>query len=142
MEQYIPKSALVAEIESLLDKGRYHEEYDCAYRDGNNGALYALKNKLDTLEVKEVDLEKEINSIEDKYHGFESLSRNDVIDIARHFANWQKEQMMKDAVDAEIYREIENDDTREYSLHAISHKLDKSKYKFMEKVKVIIIKEK
>lgn len=57
-------------------------------------------------------------------------------------AKWQKEQMMKDAVDAEIYREIENDDTREYSLHAISHKLDKSKYKFMEKVKVIIIKEK
>ena len=57
MEQYIPKSAVVAEIESLLDKGRYHEEYDCAYRDGNNGALYALKNKLDTLETKEADLE-------------------------------------------------------------------------------------
>ena len=59
MEQYISKSALAAEIDNLLDKGRYHEEYDCAYRDGNNGALYALKNKLNTLEVKEVDLEKE-----------------------------------------------------------------------------------
>jgi hypothetical protein len=57
MEQYIPKSVLIAEIESLLDKGRYHEEYDCAYRDGNNGALYALKDKLDTLEVKEVNLD-------------------------------------------------------------------------------------
>ena len=55
MEQYIPKSTLVAEIENLLDKGRYHEEYDCAYRDGNNGALYALKSKLDSLEVKETD---------------------------------------------------------------------------------------
>ncbi len=63
-EQYISKSALVAELENLLDKGRYHEEYDCAYRDGNNGALYALKNKLDTLEVKEVD----IASMADDYY--------------------------------------------------------------------------
>lgn len=53
----IDKDALVAEIEKLVDKGKYHEEFDCAYRDGNNGALYALKDKLDTLEVKEVDLD-------------------------------------------------------------------------------------
>jgi len=59
MEQYISKSAVVAEIENLLDKGKHHDAYQCAYRDGNNGALYALKNKLDTLEVKEVDLESE-----------------------------------------------------------------------------------
>ena len=52
----IDKDALVAEIESLLDKGRYHEEYDCAYRDGNNSALYALKGKINTIEVKEVGL--------------------------------------------------------------------------------------
>ena len=57
MEQYIPKSAILAEIEKLVDKGKYHEEFDYAYRDGNNGALYALKDKLDTLEVKEVDLD-------------------------------------------------------------------------------------
>ena len=59
MAKYIPLDAVLAEIESLLDKGRYHEECDCAFRDGNNGALYALKNKLDTLDMKEVDLEKE-----------------------------------------------------------------------------------
>jgi len=57
MELYISKSALLAEIESLLDKGKYHEEYDCAYRDGNNSALYALKGKVNSLEVKEVDLD-------------------------------------------------------------------------------------
>lgn len=57
MEQYIPKAAVVAEIENLLDKSKHHEEYDCAYRDGNNGALYALKCKLDTLEVKYDPLE-------------------------------------------------------------------------------------
>ena len=56
MAHLIDKDALVAEIEKLVDKGKYHEEYDCAFRDGNNDALYALKDKLDTLEVKEVDL--------------------------------------------------------------------------------------
>ena len=65
MAQYIDKDALVAEMESLLDKGRYHEEYDCAYHDGNNGALDALKNKIDTLEVKEVDINKEISQFID-----------------------------------------------------------------------------
>lgn len=51
----IDKDAVLAEIEKLLDKGKYHEEYDCAYRDGNNSALYALKGKVNSLEVKEVD---------------------------------------------------------------------------------------
>ena len=31
------------------------------------------------------DLDKEIDSVEDKYQGFESLSRADIIDIAKHF---------------------------------------------------------
>lgn len=61
----IPLDVLLAEIEKLIDKGDYLEDYDWAYRDGNNGALYELKNKLDTLEVKEVDFEKEI----DKFYG-------------------------------------------------------------------------
>ena len=30
----IDKDAVLAEIESLLDKGKHHDEYDCAYRDG------------------------------------------------------------------------------------------------------------
>ena len=60
MAHLIDKDAILSEIESLLDKGKYHEEYDCAYRDGNNGALYALKGKVNSLEVKDVDLEEEI----------------------------------------------------------------------------------
>ena len=63
MEQYIPKSAVLTVIENFLDKGRYHDKYDCAYRDGNNGALYALKNKLNTLEVKEVGVWKTVDNI-------------------------------------------------------------------------------
>jgi hypothetical protein len=35
--------------------------------------------------VKEVDLKKEIDLVEDKYRGFESLSRADIIAIARYF---------------------------------------------------------
>lgn len=98
MEQYLPKSVVLAEIESLLDKGKYHEEYDCAYRDGNNGALYALKDKLDTLEVKEVDLEKEIDNYIFTDNGRQRLalelnwkqcnitfSYGKLIDFAKHF---------------------------------------------------------
>ena len=84
MAQYIDKFALVAEIESLLDKGRYHEEYDCAYRDGNNGALYALKGKLDTLKVKEVDLNEEIEKCL-KQHSMLAVGKKDFTDIAKHF---------------------------------------------------------
>ena len=88
----IDKDALVAEIEKLVDKGKYHEEYDYAYRDGNNGALYALKGKLDTLEVKCMDLE---NIIREEYlkrrcyggkeNMFVILNEPQFNNIAKHF---------------------------------------------------------
>lgn len=53
MTQYIDKDTLVAELEKLIDKGKYHDNYECAFRDGNNNALYALKAKINTLEVKD-----------------------------------------------------------------------------------------
>ena len=89
--ELIDKSAVVAEIESLFDKSRYHEEYDCAYRDGNNGALYALKSKLNTIEVKEVDLEKEIKDylckqpIVARSHGTDLRLVPTPEEIAKHF---------------------------------------------------------
>ena len=81
----IDKDALLAEIESLLDKGKYHEEYDCAYRDGNNSALYALKEKIDTLEVKEVDLDKEIDNFWDKNYRKVECGVKDIKLIGEHF---------------------------------------------------------
>lgn len=69
--ELIDKDALVAEIEKLVDKGKYHEEYDCAYRDGNNGALYALKGRLDTLEVKT----DEENSLE-KFKSLQHITKD------------------------------------------------------------------
>ena len=64
MTQYIDKSALVAEIENL---GNTYKE--CPTRDSyeeglKDGRLLGYKDalhKIDTLEVKEVDLEKEAN---------------------------------------------------------------------------------
>jgi len=111
MEQYIKKSALVAEIEKL--KGKVSGS--SSYCNGWQHSLRMLELSLNTLEVKEIsdeydgflgkelkmvddeierleklkvkemDLDKEIDLIEDKYHGFESLSRADIIDIAKYF---------------------------------------------------------
>jgi hypothetical protein len=75
MVQYIDKSALVAEIKRRI-------------KEHHSGYLVCLKDILsfvDTLEVKEVNLDKEIDLVEDKYHGFESSSRADIINIAKHF---------------------------------------------------------
>ena len=94
MAEYIPKSALLAEIENLLDKGKYHDDYDCAFRDGNNSALYALTVRINTLEVKEVDLEKELIKWHKEHFkkdgtfirmsGF-YLTNSSQMDIAKHF---------------------------------------------------------
>ena len=86
MAHLIDKDAILAEIESLLDKGKYHEECDCAYRDGNNGALYALKGKVNSIEVKEVDLCKEEERIwKDFNMGERHLSKNDLEKISKYF---------------------------------------------------------
>jgi len=84
----LDKAAVVAEIENLLDKGRYHEEYDCAYRDGNNGALYALKDKLNNLEVKEVsleDLKEELDKAVKIYKPDGDFGWGTLYNIAVHF---------------------------------------------------------
>lgn len=82
MTQYIDKDALVAEIEKELNTTK---KYSTEYVNGKKYALKKILSFLDTIEVKEVDLEKEIDFVEDKYHGFYSLSRADIIDVAKHF---------------------------------------------------------
>lgn len=77
--ELINKDALVSEIEKLVDKDKYYETYDCAFRDGNNSALHTLKGKLDTLEVKEVDIEKELREFV-----IGDIEEYDV-EVAKHF---------------------------------------------------------
>ena len=57
MAQYIPKSALVEEINTLLDDEFRCNSYDEAT--GFQNALTLIKKFIDTLEVKEIDVEKE-----------------------------------------------------------------------------------
>lgn len=61
MAQYIDKAAVVAEIKKLqLCTMDEHMNYYSAEAQGEYNALSKLGSFLDTLEVKEVDLEKEI----------------------------------------------------------------------------------
>jgi hypothetical protein len=94
MKQYIDKSALVAEIERRL-KGLEdcHADRIAGYA-GEISGLKRLLSFLDTLEVKEVDLEKELiiwhrlhfkkEGTFEKYGGF-YLTNSSQIDLAKHF---------------------------------------------------------
>ena len=84
MTQYIDKAKVVAEIDKLVDKGKYTELYDCAYRDGINAVLHILKNRLNTIEVKEVDLEKEMGKYLD-VNNIEYGVQVKLFDFAKHF---------------------------------------------------------
>ena len=59
MEQYIPKSVLVAEIDNMLNTKEHTSHSDeMTFNSGRWKALKKVKD-INTLEVKEVDLEKE-----------------------------------------------------------------------------------
>ena len=84
-EQYIPKSALVAEIERLeLCTMDEHMNYYSAEAQGEYNALSKLEFFIDTLEVKGVDLEKEIVDIYEANYE-EYLTYEEFADIAKHF---------------------------------------------------------
>ena len=91
MDQYIPKDALVAKIEDRCEKILFaiadipltgKQRADATHE---REVLLNVRKMINDLEVKEVDLDKEIDLVEDKYYGFESLSRADIIDVAKHF---------------------------------------------------------
>ena len=84
MAHYIPKSVVVAEIERRIKdilELVHPNNYDKAALQLYKGLL----SFINTIEVKDVDLEKEITLMEEKYYGFESLSRSDIIEMIKHF---------------------------------------------------------
>ena len=91
MEEYIPKLALVTEIERRRDAALMRQHnlealgQETCYNKIIANELNRILQYIGSLKVKKVDLDKEIYLIENKYHGFESLSRADIIDIAKHF---------------------------------------------------------
>ena len=79
MEQYIPKADVVAKIKKLIRENELYlsENVSDTVRFSKTGAYSVLNDLLhflDTLEVKEVDLEKEINKyISDNFFGSQTM---------------------------------------------------------------------
>lgn len=105
-----------------------------------------LKNKINSIpdEKPSEDLEAEI----DRYFKDDKWFSTPLGDIARHFANWQKEQMMKGfCYETTVYRDEEGDgiDTPIESWLALENNeimnLPDIGLKDGDKVKVIIVKE-
>lgn len=93
MEQYIPKSDLVAEIEGL--KERYalcpaHNNYEEGLKEGRLIGYIDALDKINSMEVKEVDLNREIqNALPSKYcwsgDGESVYSEQQMCDFAKYF---------------------------------------------------------
>ena len=95
MAQYINKSALVAEIEKLISNGQVKLQESQESNDHENYIVWAehiatcikVLSLIDTLEMKEVDLEKEV----DKWYNnkapkeFENVLYSDIEKFAKHF---------------------------------------------------------
>ena len=89
MAQYIDKDALVAEIKERI------ETYNKGYANGDGkraDALDILLHDLNTFEVKEVDLEKEIYDVEKRFGDIDEMSGYRILifddefrDILHHF---------------------------------------------------------
>ena len=80
MAHYINKDALVAEIERLEKK---NNESENVYDFGTEHALKSIRSFLDTLEVKEVDLEEESLKWIEEHQGPDGAFSS--IDFAKHF---------------------------------------------------------
>lgn len=83
------------------------------------------------------DLEKEIQ----RYLREECSSDDEpsIGEIARHFANWQKEQMLKDAVEASV-NYYENIPGGSY-VELVADILNPTGVRYKDKVKIVIVKE-
>jgi len=82
MAQLIDKANVVAEIERLIKSPILYKSENVETR---INVLEYLLSFLDTLEVKEVDLDEEIKSYFKGFGKFPSVGIDDCIDIAKHF---------------------------------------------------------
>ena len=82
MEHLIYKSALVAEIEKRRKEWWFGSSIEAKYKKEECDDILSLIN---TLEVKEMDLNEEIKSYFKGFGKFASVGIDDCIDIAKHF---------------------------------------------------------
>ena len=80
MAQYIDKTALVAEIEKIIEEPAPSHDSQCRFEDGYYGGLYKAESIIDAIEVKDVDLKKEVEAYRDTFYWDEDLYK-----FAKHF---------------------------------------------------------
>ena len=132
MTQYIPKSAVVAEIERRKEKCELF--YNVALSNNAEFAKLAIEEQkkqydsfkgfINSLEVKEVDLGKEIEKSL-KRHSLLAVGKKDFTNIAKHFfelglnasnsLTWKDVDLILDITD-----QIANDDSMEEKLNNMS----------------------
>ena len=103
MTQYISKSDLVAEIEKRRNKNARNKLNIAAAFEDNY-----LLSFLDTIEVKEVDLEKEIELIKGDYEQVDVAWNNDFDFIAKHFYELGLQARINKELVEEVYSHIDS----------------------------------
>lgn len=95
MKELIDKSAVIAEIDAIQDDTMdENRNFLSSYHEGIFDGLSKIENFLDTLEGKEVDVEKELKLLDNTLFDLDGvavqgathyLTVEDVKDIAKHF---------------------------------------------------------
>ena len=94
MEKYIKKTDVLAEIKRRY---KFHKERNRMEDSAIQDVLYGILNFLDTLEVKEVDLEKEYKDFVEEDPVYNKLVNNIVGKaIAKHFFELGMQQSNND----------------------------------------------
>ena len=94
MKQYIDKAALAAEIETRYNECLKRAKIiDAEYWNGKADAYRDMLVVLNTLEVKEVDFEAELDFVKNAYYYFTPDERDSI--IAKHFYELGMQQSKK-----------------------------------------------
>ncbi len=153
------KQKIKAKVERLKEENSIGlSEYEAGYCNGVGETCEQLLSFINSM-PKEPDfgceanfttneeLEKEFTRFLDDVEGSPRMWHSDeqmewALDIARHFAEWQKEQLMKDALNCSIIMHP-NDRFANYSISAYVPPLHPASTFISngDKVKIIIIKE-
>jgi hypothetical protein len=145
MEQYIPKSAVLAEIRKYKNNAEAYLKY---HHNRNDKSVYAfeqeklamceLLSSLDTLEVKEEPVSEDLEEAANFYANthtewFDADNNPHVSPAFKAGAKWQKEQLMTKAIEGNVLANGMGE--------PILHLWDKGKHLIDKKVKVVVIEE-
>ena len=85
MKHLVDKDKILAKIEEAIDGPVPLHDQQCPWEDGYYCGLYKAEGIIDTIEVKEVDLEKEIELVKGDYAQVDVAWNKDFDFIAKHF---------------------------------------------------------